>query len=37
MAGYANGKIIPFNESESLIKNHKADKTKVHWFPYQIL
>jgi len=37
MAGYANGKIIPFNESESLIKNPKADKTKVHWFPYQIL
>lgn len=37
MAGYANGKIIPFNESESLIKNPKADKTKVHWFPYEII
>ena len=37
MAGYANGKIIPFNESESLIKNRNADKTKVHWFPYQVL
>lgn len=37
MAGYADGKIIPFNESESLIKNPRADKTKVHWFPYQIL
>jgi ATP-dependent DNA ligase len=37
MAGYANGKIIPFNESESLIKNPQADKTKVHWFPYEIL
>jgi len=37
MAGYADNKIIPFNESESLIKNPKADKTKVHWFPYQII
>jgi ATP-dependent DNA ligase len=37
MAGYANGKIIPFNESESLIKNPKSDKTKVHWFPYEII
>jgi ATP-dependent DNA ligase len=37
MAGYDGKKIIPFNESESLIKNRKADKTKVHWFPYQIL
>jgi hypothetical protein len=37
MAGYADGKIIPFNESESLIKNPKADKTKVHWFPYEII
>jgi ATP-dependent DNA ligase len=37
MAGYANGKIIPFNESEHLIKNPKADKTKVHWFPYEII
>jgi len=37
MAGYANGKIIPFNESESMIKNPKADKTKVHWFPYEII
>jgi len=37
LAGYAGGKIIPFNETMSLIKNPKADKTKVHWFPYQIL
>lgn len=37
MAGYSDGKIIPFNKSESIIKNPKADKTKVHWFPYQIL
>jgi len=36
MAGY-DKKIIPFNESQSLIKNPQADKTKVHWFPYQIL
>lgn len=37
MAGYDNGKIIPFNETESIIKNPKSDKNKVHWFPYQIL
>jgi ATP-dependent DNA ligase len=37
MAGYSNGKIIPFNESESIIKNPKADKKKVAWFPYQII
>lgn len=37
MAGYENGKIIPFNQTESIIKNPKADKTKVHWFPYQII
>jgi len=37
LAGYENGKIIPFNETMSLIKNPKADKTKVHWFPYQTL
>jgi ATP-dependent DNA ligase len=37
MAGYENGKILPFNETESIIKNSKADKTKIHWFPYQII
>jgi ATP-dependent DNA ligase len=37
MAGYENGKIISFNQTESIIKNPRADKTKVHWFPYQIL
>ena len=37
MAGYADGKIIPFNETESIIKNPKADKTKVHWFVYHII
>jgi len=37
MAGFDGKKIIPFNETESIIKNPKADKTKVHWFPYQIL
>jgi hypothetical protein len=37
MAGYDGKKIIPFNETESIIKNPKADKTLVHWFPYQIL
>lgn len=37
MAGYVDGKIIPFNETESIIKNPQSDKTKVHWFPYQIL
>lgn len=37
MAGYENGKILHFNETESIIKNSKADKTKIHWFPYQIL
>lgn len=37
MAGYADNKIIPFNESESIIKNPRADKNKIHWFPYQIL
>ena len=37
MAGYENGKIIPFDQTESIIKNPKSDKTKVHWFPYQIL
>jgi len=36
MVGY-DKKIIPFNESQSLTKNPKSDKTKVHWFPYQIL
>ena len=37
MAGYANGKIIPFNETESIIKNPKTDKTKVHWFVYHTI
>lgn len=37
LAGYENGKILSFNESESLIKNPQSDKSKVHWFPYQIL
>jgi len=37
LAGYDDGKIIPFNKTESLIKNKNADKTKIHWFPYQIL
>lgn len=37
LAGYENDKILSFNETESLIKNPKADKSKIHWFPYQIL
>jgi len=37
LAGYENGKILPFRETESLIKNKEADKSKIHWFPYQIL
>jgi len=37
MAGYENGKIIPFNQTESIIKNPKSNKNLVHWFPYQII
>jgi ATP-dependent DNA ligase len=37
MAGYRDGKIIPFNETEHIIKNPDTDKTLVHWFPYQIV
>jgi ATP-dependent DNA ligase len=37
LAGYENGKILHFNETESIIKNPNADKTRIHWFPYQIL
>lgn len=36
LAGF-DKKIIGFNETESLIKNPGADKTKLHWFPYQLL
>lgn len=37
MAGYDKGKILSFNESQSIIKNAKSDKDKIHWFPYQLL
>lgn len=37
LAGYENGKILPFRVTEHLIKNKEADKSKIHWFPYQIL
>jgi len=37
LAGYEDGKIIPFDETESIIKNPDSDKGKLHWFPYQIL
>ena len=37
LAGYVDGKIVPLNETLSLIKNPGSDKSKIHWFPYQIL
>lgn len=37
LAGMEKGKIIPFRESQHLIKNPRAEKEKLHWFPYQIL
>lgn len=37
LAGYENGRILHFNETESIIKNPQGDKNKIHWFPYQIL
>ena len=37
LAAMQGGKIIGFDESESLIKNPKADKSKISWHPYQIL
>lgn len=37
LAGYENGKILPFRKTEHLIKNPRADKDKIYWFPYQIL
>lgn len=37
LAGYEDGNILPFRESQSFIKNPEKDKEKVHWFPYQIL
>jgi len=37
MAGNDKGKILPFEQTESIIKNSKSDKNKIHWYPYQIL
>lgn len=37
LAGVENGKIIHFDKTESFIKNKDADKTKLQWFPYQIV
>jgi len=32
-----NNKIMKFNETQHIIKNPDTDKTKLHWFPYQII
>jgi ATP-dependent DNA ligase len=37
LAGAVKGRVLPFRESASLIKNRSADKSKLHWYPYQIL
>jgi len=37
LAGSEDGKILHFDKSESLIKNPRSDKSKIHWYPYQIL
>jgi hypothetical protein len=37
LAAYKNGKILPFNESESIIKNSKSNKNLISWHPYQII
>jgi hypothetical protein len=37
LAGVEKGKIIHFDDTESLIKNPAKEKEALHWFPYQIL
>ena len=37
LAGVERGKIILFDDTESLIKNPTKDKNALHWFPYQAL
>jgi ATP-dependent DNA ligase len=37
LAGVVDGKIIHFDDTESLIKNPAKDKKALHWFPYQLL
>ena len=39
MAGYKDGKVIPFNETEHLIKSSdpSVDKNLIHWFVYEIV
>lgn len=37
LAAMIKNKIVPFNLSQSIIKNPKSDKDKISWHPYQIL
>jgi len=37
MAVLEGKKIAPFEQTESIIKGPRADKNRIHWFPYQIL
>ena len=37
LAGMENGKMMKFDDTESLIKNPAKEKSNLHWFPYQIL
>jgi len=37
MAVADKGKIVPFEESQSVIKGADRDKSRIHWYPYQIL
>lgn len=37
LAAMEKGKVLPFNESESIIKNPAKEKDNLYWFPYQLL
>lgn len=37
LAAMKNNKITEFHETQHIIKNPDTDKTKLHWFPYQII
>ena len=37
LAAFQNGKVLPFNKSQSIVKNPSSDKNLISWHPYQVL